>query len=96
MAPVTFMWPVATLFVGTYLWKIGLAHAGLVTFFCAATLAPQRLRLYGNLWGADRTARWVGALALAALAAGLAVAVLLGLVGPEIRYKLTPEQLWRP
>lgn len=95
-APAFFMWPVATLFAGTYLWKVGLAHAGLVAFFCAATLSPQRLRLYRKVWGADRTARCVLALALAALAAGLVVALLFGLTGLEIRYKLVPGQLWRP
>ncbi len=95
-AVVTFVWPVAALFVGTFLWKAGLAHAGLVAFFCAATLAPQRLRLYREVWGAGRTVRWTAALALAALAAGLLVAVLFGLGGLEIRYKLVPGQLWRP
>lgn len=95
-APLTFMWPVATLFAGTFLWKIGLAQAGLVAFFCAATLSPQRLRLYREVWGTKRTARRAVALAMAAVMAGLFVALLFGAAGLEIHYKLTPEQLWRP
>lgn len=95
-APATLMGPVATLFAGTYLWKVGLAQAGLVAFFCAVTVSPQRVRLYRDVWGAGRTRRWVGALALAAVAAGLFVAVVFGLTGLEIHYKLAPEQLWRP
>ncbi len=95
-APASLMGPVATLFAGTFLWKIGLAHAGLVAFFCAATLIPQRIRLYREVWGGGRTTRWVLALAVAALAAGLVVAVLFGLTGLEIRYKLVPAQLWYP
>lgn len=95
-APAVFMGPVATLFAGTYLWKVGLAHAGLVAFFCAATLSPPRLRLYREVWGSGRTRRWALALALAALCAGLVVAVLFGVTGLEIRYKLVPGQLWRP
>lgn len=95
-APLTFMWPVATLFAGTFLWKVGIAHAGLVAFFCGATLSPQRLRLYREVWGRRRTRRWMLSLAIAALVAGLAVALLFGLTGLEIHYKLTPGQLWRP
>lgn len=95
-APAAFMGPVATLFAGTYLWKVGLAHAGLVAFFCAATLSPLRLRLYREVWGSGRTGRWVLALAFAALCAGLVVAVFFGVTDLEIRYKLVPGQLWRP
>lgn len=96
VGPLTFMWPVATLFAGTFLWKIGLAQAGLVAFFGAALLSPQRLRLYREAWGTQRTLRWSLAVALAAVVAGLAVAVLFGLTDLDIHYKLTPEQLWRP
>lgn len=95
-APLTFMWPVATLFAGTFLWKIGLAQAGLVAFFCAVTLSPQRLSLYCDVWGTRRAARRALALALAAVVAGLAVALLFGFTGLEIRYKLVPAQLWSP
>lgn len=95
-APASLMGPVATLFAGTFLWKVGLAHAGLVAFFCAATLSPQRVRLYREVWGGGRTMRWVLALAVGALAAGLVVALLFGFTGLEIRYKLVPAQLWRP
>lgn len=95
-APLTFMWPVATLFAGTFLWKVGLAHAGLVAFFCAATVSPQRIRLYRRAWGPNGARRWAAALGLAAAAAGLVVAVLFGLTGLDIRYKLTPVQMWTP
>ncbi len=37
--------PAAMPFIGTYLWKAGLAHAGLVAFFCAA---PARSRHAGR------------------------------------------------
>lgn len=90
------MWPVATLFAGTFLWKIGLAQAGLVAFFCAATISPHRLSLYREAWGTGRTVRRALALALGAVTAGLVVAVLFGFTGLEIRYKLVPGQLWTP
>lgn len=95
-APLTFMGPVATLFAGTFLWKVGLAQAGLVAFFCGATLSPQQLRLYREAWGTRGTLRWILAAVLAAIGAGLAVALLFGLTGLDIHYKLTPAQLWRP
>lgn len=95
-AVATFMWPVSTLFAGTYLWKIGLAHAGLVAFFYGATVAPQRVRLYRRVWGGTQAGRWTLVLASAAVAAGLATAVLYGFTGLDIHYKLVPGQLWRP
>lgn len=95
-ASLTFMGPVATLFAGTYLWKVGLAHAGLVAFFGAATLSPHRVRLYRKVWGVRRGVRTAMVLALAALLAGLAVAAVFGVTGLEIRYKLAPGQLWTP
>lgn len=87
------MWPVANLFVGTYLWKTGLAHAGLVTFFYASPISPHRLRLYAQVRGKAQALRLGVALALAAMVAGLGVAVLFRLPGLSINYKLVPEQL---
>lgn len=87
--------PVANLFVGTYLWKVGLAHAGIVAFFCAATAAPTRWRLYARLFGRGGAARLVTALLLAALLAGLATAWLFGVADVSIHYKLIPEQMWQ-
>ena len=86
--------PVANLFVGTYLWKIGLAHAGIVAFFCAAPAAPTRWRLYSRLYGRSGAARLVAALLAGALLAGLATAWLFGAADVTIRYKLIPAQLW--
>lgn len=86
--------PVANLFVGTYLWKVGLAHAGIVAFFCAAPAAPTRWRLYARTFGRAGAVRLVAALLAAALLAGLVTAWLFGAAGIEIRYKLTSEQLW--
>ena len=86
-------WPVANLFVGTYLWKIGLAHAGIVSFFYASTVSPQRVLLYSRIMGKRATARFVPALALAALLAGVATALLFRLSGLTIHYKLIPAQL---
>lgn len=90
---ILWMWPVANLFVGTYLWKIGLAHAGLVTFFYASTLSPQRLRLYAQVKGKEQAIRFGTALALAVILAGLVTAILFHLLGLRINYKLVPEQL---
>ena len=95
-AVATFMWPVSTLFAGTYLWKVGLAHAGLVAFFYGATVAPQRVRLYRQVWDEPRALGWTLVLAAAAVAAGLVTAVLFGLAGLDIHYRLVPAQLWRP
>lgn len=86
--------PVANLFVGTYLWKVGLAHAGIVAFFCAAPAAPTRWRLYARLFGRGGAVRLVTALLVAALLAGLATAWLFGAFGMSIHYKLVPQQLW--
>lgn len=86
--------PVANLFFGTYLWKTGLAQAGIVAFFCAAPAAPTRWRLYTRAFGRSGAVRLVVAVLVAALAAGLATAWLFGRTGVEIRYKLIPEQLW--
>lgn len=86
--------PVANLFVGTYLWKVGVAHAGIVAFFCAATAAPTRWRLYARVFGRPGAVRLVAALLIGALLAGLATAWLFGAAGVPIRYKLIPEQLW--
>lgn len=93
-AVVAWMWPVGTLFLGTYLWKVGLAHAGLVAFFYACAVSPQRVRLYARVLGPRRAVRLSAALAVAALLAGLATALLFGLSSLEIRYKLTPAQMW--
>lgn len=94
LAPATLVWPVANLFVGTYLWKVGLAHAGLVAFFYATTASPQRIRLYLDVWGRRRALRWTAALLGGAVVAGLATAFLYGLTDLGINYKLSPEQMW--
>lgn len=87
--------PVANLFVGTYLWKVGLAQAGIVAFFCAAPAAPTRWRLYTRVYGRDGAVRLVTALLTAALLAGLATAWLFGAADLSIHYKLVPAQMWQ-
>lgn len=86
--------PVANLFVGTYLWKVGLAHSGIVAFFCAATAAPTRWGMYSRLYGLGAAVRLVAVLLAAALLAGLATAWAFGALDLTIRYKLIPQQLW--
>jgi hypothetical protein len=85
---------VANLFVGTYLWKVGLAHAGIVAFFCAATASPALWPLYARLFGRGGAVRLVASLLLAAFLAGLATAWIFGATELTIRYRLIPEQLW--
>lgn len=87
--------PVANLFVVTYLWKVGLAHAGVVAFLCAAPAAPTRWGIYARLYGRPGALRLILVLLAAALLAGLATAGLFGALDLTIRYKLLPEQLWR-
>ena len=87
------MWPVANLFVGTYLWKTGLAHAGLVAFFYASTVSPQRLRLYAKVMARPSAARFAAALATASVVAGFVTAIVYRVFGLTIHYKLIPKQL---
>lgn len=93
-AVLLWMWPVENLFVGTYLWKIGLGHAGLVAFFWACTLSPHRLRLYRDLWGVTTARRFAAILAVAAIAAGMATALVYRVTPLSINYKLIPTQMW--
>lgn len=88
------MWPISNLFVGTFLWKVGLAHAGLVVFFYASVSSPQRLRLYRDVYGAAPGTRLAVLLALSAVLAGLAAAILYRFSDLAINYKLVPEQMW--
>lgn len=88
------MWPVANLFVGTYLWKTGLAHAGLVAFFYASAASPQRFRLYAKLMGKPSAARFAAALTAASAVAGFVTAIVYRMFGLTIHYKLIPEQLF--
>lgn len=86
--------PVGNLFLGTYLWKVGLAHAGLIAFFAAAPLSPVRLRSYRDLFGRRDGLRLGAVIAASALAAGVVTALFWGLLPLEIRYKLIPDQMW--
>ncbi len=86
--------PVSNLFVGTYLWKVGLAHAGIVAFFCGATAAPTRWGLYARLYGRRGAVRLVSVLLVAALLAGLVTAWCFGALDLTIHYKLLSEQQW--
>lgn len=95
-AVATFMSPVAALFTGTYLWKIGLAHAGLITFFCATTLTPQRWMLYRRVYGRNQARGLYLGLAAAALLSGILTALLYAATDAlDIGYKLIPQQMLR-
>lgn len=94
-AIITNMWPVAVLFAGTYLWKTGLAHAGLIVFFLATTITPQRCILYRKIYSHHQAARLILTLCLSALFGGFMTALFWHLTGLQIRYRLLPEQLWQ-
>jgi len=89
----TWMSPVANLFVGTYAWKVGIAHAGLVSFFFGSLISWPRVRLYQRTLGHRQGTVFALVLALAAIAAGLFVALFFHFTGLSIHYKLIPEQL---
>ena len=89
----TWMSPVANLFVGTYVWKVGIAHAGLVSFFFGNLISWPRVRLYQRTLGHSQGTVFALVLALAAIAAGLLVAFFFHFTGLSIHYKLIPEQL---
>ncbi len=86
--------PVANMVVATYLWKTGLGQAGIVVYFCAATLAPYRWVLYSRLFGTRGALRLAALLLAASLLAGLGTALIFAVLDVDIRYKLLPEQLW--
>lgn len=86
--------PITNLFVGTYLWKVGLAHAGIVAFFCAAAASPLRWPLYRRIYGGRAAFRLALVLVVSALCAGLVTAWSWGILDLEIRYRLIPSQLW--
>lgn len=85
--------PVASLFVATYLWKTGIAHAGLVSFLLASATTLVRLRLYRRELGEREGARLWWILLLSGPVAGLATAVVFRLLGLTIHYRLVSEQL---
>jgi len=89
----TWISPVANLFVGTYVWKVGIAHAGLVSFFLGNLVSWPRVRLYQRTLGHRQGTVFALVLALAAIAAGLLVAFFFHFTGLSIHYKLIPEQL---
>lgn len=85
--------PVANLLVATYLWKTGLAHAGLVSFMLASAATVQRRRLYASVLGEAAARKLSWALLIAAPLAGLGTAVVFRVLGLTIHYRLVPEQL---
>lgn len=90
---VTFMSPVGNLFVATYLWKTGIAQAGLVSFIYASLVSPQRVRLYVRVMGRKEGLHVSYSFAIAAVVAGLATALAFAAFGLGIHYKLVPQQL---
>jgi uncharacterized membrane protein YraQ (UPF0718 family) len=89
----TWMSPVANLFVGTYVWKAGMAHAGLVSFFFGSLISWPRVRLYQRALGHRQGAVFALVLALATIAAGLLIALFFHFTGLSIHYKLIAEQM---
>lgn len=89
----TSMSPVASLFVGTYIWKVGIAHAGLVSFFFGSLISWPRVRLYQRTLGYRQGTVFAVVLALAAMAAGLLVALFFHVTGLSIHYKLIVQQM---
>lgn len=89
----TWMSPVANLFVGTYVWKVGIAHAGLVSFFFGSLVSWPRVRLYQRTLGDRQGAVFAVVLALAAIAAGLLVALCFHFTDLSIHYKLIAQQM---
>ena len=87
------MSPVANLFAGTYVWKVGIAHAGLVSFFFGNLISWPRVRLYQRTLGHRQGTVFALVLALAALAAGLLVAFFFHFTGLSIHYKLIVQQM---
>ena len=77
--------PVANLVVATYLWKTGLAQAGIVAYFCAATAAPSRWALYSRSFGSRGAGLVVVLLLAATLLAGMGTALIFGLLDGDIR-----------
>jgi uncharacterized membrane protein YraQ (UPF0718 family) len=89
----TWMSPVANLFVGTYVWKVGIAHAGLASFFFASLVSWPRVRLYRRALGRRQGTVFALVLALAVIAAGLLVALFFHDTGLSIHYKLIAQQM---
>jgi hypothetical protein len=87
------MSPVANLFVGTYVWKVGIAHAGLVSFFFGSLISWPRVRLYQKALGHRQGTVFAVVLALAAIAAGFLVALFFHFAGLSIHYKLVAQQM---
>jgi hypothetical protein len=85
--------PVANLLVATYLWKTGIAHAGLVSFVLASAATVSRRRLYRATLGEEAGARLWWAVLAAALFAGIATAIVFRALGLTIHYRLMREQL---
>jgi len=89
----TWMSPVTNLFVGTYVWKVGIAQAGLVSFFFGSLISWPRVRLYQRTLGHRQGTIFAIVLALAAIAAGLLVALFFHFTSLSIKYKLIVEQM---
>ncbi len=85
--------PVAALFVATYLWKTGIAHAGLASFLLAGTVAWPRLLVYRRVFGTPWMLRGATVMVAASVLAGILVAIAFHVLGLTIHYKLVAEQM---
>lgn len=85
--------PVANLLVATYLWKTGIAHAGLVSFVLASAATLTRRRLYRATLGDDAGSTLWWAFLAAGFVAGIGTAIAFRALGLTIHYRLMREQL---
>ncbi len=85
--------PVASLFVATYLWKTGIAQAGLVSFVLASAATVTRRQLYRTTLGDHAGERLWRMLLLVGVFAGIATAIVFWAFGLTIHYRLSSEQL---
>jgi hypothetical protein len=85
--------PVASLFVATYLWKTGIAQAGLVSFVLASAATLTRRQLYRRALGNQAGERLWRTLLLVGVFAGIATGIIFWAFGLTIHYRLSSEQL---
>ncbi len=89
---VSFAPPIANILIGTYLWRGGMALAGLVAFWFTAAAAPQRIWYYRSMLDWRRALLLAGVIVLAAVIAGLAVAGSFDLLEIKIKYQYAIAQ----
>ncbi|MFQ5882597.1 MAG: hypothetical protein ACE5I9_09020 [Candidatus Methylomirabilales bacterium] len=84
--------PIANILIGTYLWRGGIALAGLVAFWFTAAAAPHRIWYYRRMLGWRLALLLAGIVLLAAILSGLTVAGIFGLLQIKIKYQYAIAQ----